>query len=80
MKKTWTTIIDETLNRGKRRTQFPNEFTIAVYMKSSKLREPIKVAHVNLIYGSHFSATEATYEVSQNMGNFVKFTKNIFKS
>ena len=26
-----------------------------------------KVAPVNLIYGSHFSATEATYEVSQNM-------------
>ena len=27
IKKTWKTI-DETLNRGKRRTQFPNEFTI----------------------------------------------------
>ena len=28
-----------------------------------------KVAPVNLIYGSHFSATEATYEVSQNVQN-----------
>ena len=27
IKKTWKTI-DETLNKGKRRTQFPNEFTI----------------------------------------------------
>ena len=27
MKKTWKTI-DETLNRGKSKTQFPNEFTI----------------------------------------------------
>ena len=27
IKKTWKTI-DETLNRGKRRTQFPNKFTI----------------------------------------------------
>ena len=34
-----------------------------------------KVAPVNLIYGSHFSATEATYKVSQNMGNFVEFTR-----
>ena len=31
-----------------------------------------KVAPVNLIYGSHFSATEATYEGSQNMENFVE--------
>ena len=31
-----------------------------------------KVAPVNLIYGSHFSATEATYEVSQNMKNCVE--------
>ena len=31
-----------------------------------------KVAPVNLIYGSHFSATEATYEVSQNRENFVE--------
>ena len=31
----------------------------------------VKVASVNFIYGSHFSATETTYEVSQNMGNFV---------
>ena len=34
-----------------------------------------KVAPVILIYGSHFSATEATYKVSQNMGNFVEFTR-----
>ena len=34
-----------------------------------------KVAPVNIIYGSHFSATEATYKVSQNMGNFVEFTR-----
>ena len=34
-----------------------------------------KVAPVNLIYGSHFSATEATYKISQNMGNFVEFTR-----
>ena len=32
----------------------------------------VKVASVNLIYGSHFSATEATSRVSQNMGNFVE--------
>ena len=31
-----------------------------------------KVALVNLIYGSHFFATEATYEVSQNIENFVE--------
>ena len=34
-----------------------------------------KVTPVNIIYGSHFSATEATYKVSQNMGNFVEFTR-----
>ena len=39
-----------------------------------------KVAPVNLIYGSHFSVTEATYEVSQNIVNFVEFTKNIYKN
>ena len=33
------------------------------------------VAPVNYIYGSHCSATEATYEVSVNMGNFVEFTR-----
>ena len=33
------------------------------------------MAPVNLVYGSHFSATEATYKVSQNMGNFVEFTR-----
>ena len=31
-----------------------------------------KVARETLIYGSNFSATKATYEVSQNMGNFVE--------
>ena len=30
-----------------------------------------KVAPVNFIYGSHFSATEATYGVSQNILDFV---------
>ena len=45
----------------------------AVYTKSYKPREA--VAPVNLIYGSYFSATEATYKVSQNMGNFVKSTR-----
>ena len=34
-----------------------------------------KVAPVNLIYGSHFTATEATYKVSQNMWNIVEFTR-----
>ena len=34
-----------------------------------------KVAPVNLIYGSHFSATEATYKVSLKMVNFVEFTR-----
>ena len=34
-----------------------------------------KVAPVNLIYGSHFSATEATYKVSLKMVNFEKFTR-----
>ena len=31
-----------------------------------------KVVPVNLIYGSHFPATEATYEVFQNRENFVE--------
>ena len=34
-----------------------------------------KGAPVNLIYGSHFSATEATYKMSQNMENFVEYTR-----
>ena len=34
-----------------------------------------KVAPVNLIYGSHFSATEATYKVSLKLVNFVEFTR-----
>ena len=38
-----------------------------------------KVAPVNLIYGSHFPATEATYKVSQNMGNFVEFTRTFIR-
>ena len=42
-----------------------------VYMKSFKPRVP-KWPPVNLPYGSHFSATEATYEVSQNMEKFVE--------
>ena len=46
----------------------------SVYEKLQPTRA--KVAPVNLIYGSHFSATEATYGlVSQNMGNFVEFTR-----
>ena len=44
----------------------------SVYEKFQATRA--KVAPVNFIYGSHFSATEATYKVSQNMGNFVEFT------
>ena len=45
----------------------------SVYEKLQATRA--KVAPVNVIYGSHFSATEATYKVSQNMGNFVEFTR-----
>ena len=45
----------------------------SVYEKLQATRA--KLAPVNLIYGSHFSATEATYKVSQNMGNFVEFTR-----
>ena len=41
----------------------------SVYEKFQATRA--KVAPVYLTYGSHFSATEATYKVSQNMGNFV---------
>ena len=39
----------------------------SVYEKLQATRA--KVAPVNLIYGSHFSATEATNIVSQNMKN-----------
>ena len=46
---------------------------LSVYEKLQATRA--KVASVNLIYGSHFSATEATYKVSQNMGNFLEFTR-----
>ena len=42
-------------------------YYFSVYEKLQATRA--KVAPVNLIYGSHFSATEATYKVSQNMGN-----------
>ena len=42
-------------------------FECSVYEKLQATRA--KVAPVNLIYGSHFSATEATYKVSQYMGN-----------
>ena len=37
----------------------------SVYEKLQATRA--KVAPVNVIYGSHFSATEATYKVSQNI-------------
>ena len=46
---------------------------MSVYEKFQATRA--KVAPVNLIYGSHFSATEATYEVSLNMGNFAEFAR-----
>ena len=49
------------------------QYTNSVYEKLQFTRA--KVALVNLIYESHFSATEATYKVSQNMGNFVEFTR-----
>ena len=42
----------------------------SVYEKFQATRA--NVAPVNLVYGSHFSATESTYEVSQNMENFVE--------
>ena len=45
----------------------------SVYEKLQATRA--KVALVNFIYGSHFSTTEATYNVSQNMGNFIEFTR-----
>ena len=48
------------------------QMVYSVYEKLQATRA--KVALVNKIYGSHFSATEATYKVSQNMGNFVEFT------
>ena len=50
--------------------------TVLIYMHSvyEKLQATrAKVTLVNLIYGSHFSATEATIIVSQNMRNFVEF-------
>ena len=47
--------------------------THSVYGKLQATRA--KVAPVNLIYGSHFSATEATYKVSQSMGNYLEFTR-----
>ena len=51
---------------------YDNLFNVSytVYMKTYKVK--VKVAPVNLIYGSHFSVTEATCEVSQNMENFVE--------
>ena len=46
------------------------------YSVNEKLQDTrAKVAPVNLIYGSHFSSTEAIYKVSQNVGNFVEFTR-----
>ena len=47
--------------------------TYSVYEKLLATRA--KVAPVNLTYGSHFSATDATNIVSQNMRNFVEFTR-----
>ena len=49
------------------------EYSDSVYEKLQATRA--KVAPINLIYRSHFSATEATYKVSHNMGNFVEFTR-----
>ena len=49
----------------------------SVYEKLQATRG--KVAPVNLIYGSHFTATEATYKVSQNMGNIVEFTRTFIR-
>ena len=46
---------------------------------TSKLRSALHFRY-SIVYGSHFSATEATYEVSQNMMNLVEFTKNIYKN
>ena len=43
---------------------------VSVYEKFQATRA--KVALVNLIYGSNFSATEATYKVSQNIKKIVK--------
>ena len=48
-------------------------YIFSVYKKLQATRA--KVAPINKIYGSHFSATEATYKVSQNIGNFVEFTR-----
>ena len=50
-------------------------YTSSVYEKLRATRAI--VAPVNLIYGSHFSATEATYKELQNMGNFVEFTRTL---
>ena len=41
-----------------------NNYRTNVYEKFQAMRA--KVAPVNIIYGSHFPATEATYEVSLN--------------
>ena len=54
-------------------TQIFGVYSNSVYEKLKATRA--KLAPVNLIYGSHFSATEATYKVSQHMGNFVEFTR-----
>ena len=48
-------------------------YCFSVYEKLQATRA--KVAPVNLIYGSYFTATEATYKVSQNMWNIVEFTR-----
>ena len=47
----------------------------SVYEKFQATRA--QVAPANLIYGSHFSATEAIYEVSQNMENFAVYLQEV---
>ena len=47
---------------------YTNKAKIAVHSVYEKLQATrAKVVPVNVIYGSHFFATEATYKVSQNM-------------
>ena len=48
-----------------------SEYNSSVYEKFQATRA--KVAPVNLVYESHFSAMEATYKVSKNMENFLKY-------
>ena len=56
------------------------DFCIHCYSVCEKFQTTrAKVAPVNLIYGSHFSATEATYKMSLKMVNFVEFTRTFTK-